>query len=110
MKTFSERYKEIMGEARRSHATYVNVIETYKILLQSVGAFRDKQLGDDDLPLNSLTLDKTKMDAVKMQMKQEFDNTGINSDFKDNMKKDGYTNLIKIVDELDLWKDFPPAS
>ncbi len=108
MNTFIEKYNEVMGEARRTHAPYQQLVRTYKELLQSVGAHTDEVAGKDKLT-NGLTTD-TKLDALKASLKAEFAKDGINKDFKADLKKDGYDTLVKIADELKLWHDFPPSS
>jgi hypothetical protein len=108
--SFIDLYNKIMKEAttRRVHAPYQKVIKTYKELLQSVGAYHDENL-EDKTKVNALS-DKTKYDSIKRLVQQEFKKDGVNKEYKENMKKDGYDHLIKILNELDLWREFPPAS
>lgn len=133
--SFIEKYNKIMAEnARRQHAVKQHVVKTYKELLNSVGAYSDEKLEGDGIPLNALSnrpkgegegevstvadddprklppQAKTKYDAVKSQIKTEFEKDGVNKTYRDGLDKDGYKAFVKIVDELDLWREYPPTS
>lgn len=133
--TFIEKYKKIMeADTRRQHAVKQHVVRTYEELLNSVGAYTDEKLGKDDIPLNGLVnrpegnkegevktvaaddprkrpeQPKTKYDAVKVQVETEFKKDGVNKAYRDALEKDGYKGFVKMIDDLDLWREYPPVS
>jgi hypothetical protein len=130
--TFIEKYNKIMGEnARRQHAVKQHVVKTYEELLNSVGAYTDEKLEKDDIPLNGLVnrpeggnegevskpkdedkkeTPKTKYDAVKAQVETEFTKDGVNKTYRDSLEKDGYKMFVKMIDDLDLWREYPATS
>lgn len=128
--TFIEKYNKIMAEnALRAHAIQQHVVRTYKEILNSVGAYTDEKLGKDNIPLNGLVnrpeggetkpvkdedklppLPATKREAVAKQIYDEFKQDGINKAYRQNLLDDGYKIFVEIVDELKLWREFPPTS
>ena len=74
--------------------------------------------GEEKAPKGKMVLDietpKTKLDAVAKQIHDEFKKDGINKVYKQNLA-DGvddkkFDTFIAIVDELKLWKEYPPTS
>ena len=113
---FDKLYKKLTEQTRRTHLTRKEVERVFKELAQSVGIGpfiakdSEKEKMDDKSEINALS-DQTKYEALKNEVKRAFtDVKGVNKEYKDSLKKDGYEVLVKMLDELDLWRDYPAAS
>jgi len=129
--TFIEKYNDIMGEgdSTLSHAPIAHVKRTFDELLQSVGSYTDKNLGDDAIPLNALVTrpeggelkpvkdedkrdePKTKRDLVARQIAVEFEKDGIPKEFRADLIAKGYKTLVDVIDkdlkDKKIWRDMP---
>ena len=113
MSKFDEAFDKIIEETtRRTHLTLKEVEKVFADTMSSLG----KSLPDtwsaaatSDNRINLAKWDNSEI--VRSQVARAFrDAGGINKEFKDDLKKDGYEVLVKLADDLDLWRDYPPAS
>jgi len=113
---FDKLYKILIEQTRRTHLTRTEIEKVFVELAQSVGIGpyivrdSDKEKKYNKFGINALS-DQTKYEALKNEVKRIFtDVKGVNKDYKNSLKKDGFEVLVKMLDELDLWRDYPAAS
>jgi len=112
MSKFDETYERLLAETRRAHYTRNEVEDIFDDLIQSVGPYAEKSTwpkieGNEDTKNLS---DIKEYEALKISVDGAYKEYGIQAEFKDDLKKDGYEILVALADELDLWRDDQPVT
>jgi hypothetical protein len=112
MSKFDEAFDKIMEETRRTHLTLKEVEKVFSDVMSSLGKSLPETwsaAASSDGRINLAKWDNSEI--VKSQVGKAFrDAGGINKEFKNDLKEDGYEVLVKLADDLKLWRDYPPVS
>ena len=112
MSKFKETLERLWEETRRAHYTRKEVEAIFDDLMKSVGPYFEKdtwpKIKDNEDKVN-LT-DFTELDKLKVSVAKAYKEYGIQSEFKDDLKEDGYDILVQLADDLDLWRDDKPVT